>query len=187
MEYTWRQFDGLDWFPHPRKIIFSLINMLRKWRFVSLMLRKDFMTHSGRNFYSWIFWQGPVSWNSWFPTSQAMDEVETKKSNEISNQNELRRLQRQLREASEAANDTETKDGRSSSLFGAESSRIIYILLSIALTIFSYCYHSFAMIYSTFCFIIWLWAIWHVFIAMMQYELIRVLCLPSHTFLLVSD
>jgi hypothetical protein len=40
-----------------------------------------------------------------------LDEVETKKSNEISNQNELRRLQRQLREASDAANDTESKDG----------------------------------------------------------------------------
>ena len=43
--------------------------------------------------------------------TQAVDEVETKKSQEISRENELRRLQRQLREASEAANDTETKDG----------------------------------------------------------------------------
>ena len=48
-----------------------------------------------------------------------MDEVETKKSNEISTQNELRRLQRQLREASDAANDTETKDGRDLLLFRA--------------------------------------------------------------------
>ena len=40
-----------------------------------------------------------------------MEEVETKKSQEISRENDLRRLQRQLREASEAANDTETKDG----------------------------------------------------------------------------
>ena len=38
--------------------------------------------------------------------------MESKKSSELSTQNELRRLQRQLREAGEAVNDTATKDGK---------------------------------------------------------------------------
>lgn len=42
---------------------------------------------------------------------QAVEEVEAKKSSELSTQNELRRLQRQLREAGEAVTDTATKDG----------------------------------------------------------------------------